>query len=527
MVFRKLLTMLAMGTLLPLLLSWVPLQGQGGDPPGYTLRPASGETGVNPDTRLEISFQQIPKLATRGKIRIMDASNDSVVDVLDLSIPPGPRNSRTPAPYDRMTYEAEENYLRENRDSSGRLFVPVPQEDIYQHTYIGGTLESDIYHFYPVLFHERVATICLHHRSLEYDKTYYVEVDPEVFTLKDGDFEGISGKRAWRFTTKEVPPSVEQPLLTVAGDGSGDFNTVLGAIEFIPEKHPDRKTIFIKNGRYEEMVYFRNKENISITGEDRDSVLICYANNGVFNPRPTGPREEMIERFRNRRAVFGIDHSNGIHLSNLTIQSLGDMPAQAEGLLVIGERNIVNNATIIGSGDALQATGTIYISNSSIKGFGDNVLGYGAVFFEGCDLISTYGPHMWVRNTRANHGNVFLNCTFSTVGDVETVIARAPSSPDYSFPYVEAVLLNCKLEGVRPEGWGRVGEEKEHIRYWEYNSTSLKDGSVIDISRRAPYSKQLTMERDSATIARYSDPAYILNGWEPDLTTFHATIRKE
>ena len=94
----------------------------------------------------------------------------------------GPKNSRMPAPYDSMVYEREVEFIKETTTEEGNRFIPAPLEDIYQHTYIGGYLESDVYHFFPVLIHDNVATISLHHRVLEYGKRYYVEIDPEVFT---------------------------------------------------------------------------------------------------------------------------------------------------------------------------------------------------------------------------------------------------------------------------------------------------------------------------------------------------------
>ena len=42
-------------------------------------------------------------------------------------------------------------------------------------------------------------------------------------------------------------------------DGTGDFNTVQSAIDFIPDHNPKRVTIFTKNGVYEEIVYFCNR----------------------------------------------------------------------------------------------------------------------------------------------------------------------------------------------------------------------------------------------------------------------------
>lgn len=288
-----------------------------------------------------------------------------------------------------------------------------------------------------------------------------------------------------------------------------------GAIDYIPEQNSEAKTIFIKNGRYEEIVYFRHKNNLTIIGEDREKTMICYANNGFFNPRPTGDRAEMIKRFRNRRSIFSIHNSNGTNLMNLSVVSIGTAPAQAEGLLVKGNEIMVQNVTVDASGDALQATGKIYMENVSIKGFGDNVLGYGAVFFKNCEFISTYGPHLWPRNTDKNHGNVLVNCKLWTVGDIEVTYSRAPVKKHYSFPYTEAVLIDCVVEGVKPEGWGKTDSTCIHSRCFEYNTVNLINGEPADVSQRAHYSRQLTWEQDSVLISNYRNPQFVLGGWTP------------
>lgn len=69
-----------------------------------TLFPAHGATGVNPDTPLRLGFPSPPALGTRGAIRVVDAVTAAPVDRLDMSIPPGPRNTRTRAPYDSLGY---------------------------------------------------------------------------------------------------------------------------------------------------------------------------------------------------------------------------------------------------------------------------------------------------------------------------------------------------------------------------------------------------------------------------------------
>ncbi len=468
---------------------------------GLVLYPENHLQHVNPDVRLRITFPSPPPLGNSGKISVYDAADDSLVDELDLSIPPGPKNNRTPSPYDTLTYNSIPDTM---------YTVNEPDLDpthVYQQNYIGGQTEADAYHFYPVLINENTATIHLHNNHLEYNKTYYVEIDPEVFPVSDGGFAGISGRTDWTFTTKTAPPSANSKRWVVSTDGKGDFDTVQGAIDTIPDNNSTPKTIFVKNGIYEEMVYFRNKANFTLLGEDREKVVIQYANNGVFNPSSG----------HNRRTVFGLQSSSDVNLINFSIISLGEPPAQAEGLCIKGERLQVHNVDITGSGDALQAVGTIYLSRSSILGFGDNVLSYGALFFDGCELGSTYGPHLWPRNTEENHGLVFLNSRFYSVGDVLTDIARSPTSGNYSFPYAEAVLLNCTLEGIRPGGWGAFAEDTSNIHLWEYNSVD-ENGDPIDVSQRVAWSRQLTMENDAQLIADYSDPAYVLGGWLPELS---------
>lgn len=476
----------------------------------YTLFPSNGEIEVNTDTRLILTFENQAVLGNSGKIFIYDAATDQLVDSLDMGIPPGPLNNRTPSPYDTITYSSIPNTV---------YSVYEPDTDsthVYQLKYIGDTTQADAFHFYPVFLNENVATICPHNNVLEYNKTYYIQIDSEVFPLEDNSFPGISGKTEWTFTTKVSPPPAETDQLFVSTDGSGDFSTIQGAIDYIPDDNPVHKTIFVKNGIYEEIIYFRNKENFTLLGEDRAKVIIQYANNGVFNYKDISPDPNLPGPDHYTRAVFAAHKSRDIKLINFTIISLGEPPAQAEGLLIKGERDQVHNVTIDGSGDALQASGTIYLSESSVKGFGDNVLGYGAVFFNRCEMISTYGPHLWVRNTDANHGNVFVNSILRTEGNVTVDIARAPTNHGIDYPYCEAVLINCKLEGVRSGGWGSVGPERENIHYWEYNSTNLEDGSSVDISNRVSYSMQLTMPEDSAIIANYSNPTFVLGGWTPE-----------
>ena len=145
----------------------------------------------------------------------------------------------------------------------------------------------------------------------------------------------------------------------------------------------------------------RNKANVTFRGEDREKVQVGYGNNSAFNPPMPGP---------SRRCAFSIYESTGIELTNFSITSYDY--GQAEGLLVYGSKNILSRMTITGSGDAINLRGPVYLTETRIVGDGDTILGVGPAFFNRCEIQSR-GPFMWIRNTEANHGNVFVNCTFS------------------------------------------------------------------------------------------------------------------
>jgi len=482
---------------------------------GFTRFPADRSTEVNPDTHLVLTFRSAPTLGKSGKIRIYDAATDKLVDTLDLSIPPGPTAGAggptapyTPVPYE---YVAGRRLTNANAVPGTPSGVAVPTSPNFQLTIIGGF--TDAFHFYPVIIHENVATIYLHNNLLEYSTTYYVQIDDGVLTVADGSFTGISG-RNWTFTTKGNPPAADATRLVVSADGTGDFNTVQGAIDFVPDRTPRRVTIFIRNGTYEEIVYFRNKTNLTFLGEDREKVVVQYANNEVFNPHPSNiSTNEWPGTFPSRRAAFMADNSSDIQLINFTIRNT--TRGQAEGLLLMGERNIVSHVTVVGSGDALQVNGPVYITDSLIVGDGDTILGRGPAFFNRTELQSG-GVFMWIRNTAANHGNVFLNSTFRKRGAVTTELARAPINNGRAYPNAEAVLINCVLEGISPVGWGAMGGDTTNMHYWEYNSTNASDGKPVDVSQRKPESRQLTLPKDAEIIANYSNPAYVL-GWSPEM----------
>ncbi len=479
------------------------------------LFPAPNTAGVNIDTHLVLTFDSQPVVGAKGLIKVFEQGTNRLVDCLDLSIPAGPTESRKnpAADYTKVPYQYKAtDFTNANTEPGTPSGTNGRDTARYQLNIIGHF--TDGFHFYPVIVHGNTATIYLHNNLLEYGKSYYVTIDDGAIAVPG--FRGFTTQNPWRFSTKSKA-SVAGRQIVVSADGKGDFNTVQGALDYIPDFTPavlqqtaedtgsvGRWHIFIRNGDYEEIVYFRNKRYVTIEGESREGVLVHYPNCEVFNPHPWEVKtNECVGTFPSRRASFMCDNGYGVTLMNLTLRT--DRYGQAEALLIMGVDNKVYNVTIDGSGDALQVNGPTYFENCKIIGIGDTVMGRGPAFFRGCTIVS--GAYITrPRNTEKNHGYVFVDCRFDGQGD-RAILGRAPSNATY--PAAETVLIDCVVENVIPEGWGPLEGDLSKVRMWEYNSRHA-DGTPVDVSRRHPASRQLDGAKDAALIEMYRNPFYVL-----------------
>ncbi len=475
-------------------------------PPQIAFFPSPGDTGINIDTQLSISFPQTPTIGTSGIIRIEDVATGELVDEIDMSIPPSPLPTGRFPP---NTNQAKIFAL--GRDS-------VMSD--YQVNAIGGV----DFHFFPVTIRDQTATIHPHNNRLEYGRTYRVTLTNGVLSAGDG-FAGVDQAADWTFTTKSASPPTDASSVTVAADGSGDFSTVQGALDFAPARNDTPLEILIKNGDYEEIVFVQDKSNIILRGESRDGVRIGYANNSAFNPPRGGP---------SRRPAVSFYNVADVQLSSLTINN--HFIGQAEALLVRGERVVLDNMTLNGSGDAFTTAGSIYMVDSSLRGDGDTILAYATLYCLRCK-ISSVGPFVWPRTPQGQHGNVFVDSTFTwldqplpwtisnenpdgvkTSGVLARLPRNGPASSAANFPHAEMVLINSQTTGVPPEGWGPIEDEPAFdwsgVHLWEHNTTDAT-GAKIDMSKRHPAARELTTPNDQELIDNYLNPAFVFGGWTP------------
>ncbi len=207
------------------------------------LLPANGATGVGYDTPLYVTFDRPPTLNNLGKILIFDATSATVVDTIDLS--QGSPQGRT----------------------------------------VGGVALNS----YPVIISGNTAAIYPHSGVMTSNKNYYITIDDGVFTDAAGAyFAGISNSVIWQFATKPTGPA-NPTNLVVATDGSGDFVTVQGAVDSVPNGNTNPVLINIRNGFYTEIVRLNSKNNVTFLGQDRQQTIIGYANNNNINPGSNAP----------------------------------------------------------------------------------------------------------------------------------------------------------------------------------------------------------------------------------------------
>jgi hypothetical protein len=428
--------------------------------------PANGSENICIDTPLYVTFDQSPVLGTAGTIGVYRADG-SLADSIDLADP----------------------------NSSKR--------------YIGGAQSGGVpypFNYYPVIITGNTAAIYLH-QSLDYGQTYYVTMDPGVFTDADGnDFPGISDPNTWRFSTKDSGPPPGTTALTVAADGSGDFCTVQGASDFVPQNNTQRVVIDVRSGTYTEIVYVRsNKAFITVDGEDRDQTVIQYANNNTFNGAVSG----------NFRALFGVDAPDFV-LANITLHNTTPHGgSQAEAFRGNNQRILLNHVNLMSYQDTLLLQGKGFVNDSYIEGDVDFMWGNGTVFFQNSELkaVTSNGYYTQIRNAQGVNGDVFVNCRLTRANDSITGSYLARIDPNV-FPYSQVVYINAAMDAhIRPVGWLlNNASEAPDVQFWEYHSTDL-DGNALDVSQRAPFSRQLT----DAEAALWSDPAYVLGGWVPNL----------
>jgi pectin methylesterase-like acyl-CoA thioesterase len=445
------------------------------------LSPAPRASNVPVDTLLQLRFDRAPVLGTGGSVRIFRAVDDALVDVIR------PRDE-----VDTIGFEGQQ-WKRVVRTS----LIRIDSAD-----------------------HGAIVTIHPHNERLAYGTDYYVAIDAGVLvgaTVKGQPFAGLGRGAGWRFRTRAAVPA--RPELTVDDGGPADFRTVQGALNHAMRTLPRAApvTIRIANGAYDELLYLRGKDRVTLRGESRGGVVIHATNNDGINPGSGLGQEALSPSSTGGRSLLLVEDADLLTLDTLTLKNTSlrvtSTGAQAEALYFNSAegRLVATNANFLSEQDTVQVKGYSWFYRTLIAGNVDFIWGYNhAALFEESEIRSvgdsaspgSGGYVVQARTVAANDpGFVFLNSRLThgpgpglAANDVPPGATWLARSPGTASTWDNVSYINCRIDGhVNPLGWAGAGVQRQPAPnpatagttsgWTEYGSMDLA-GRPLDLSTR-------------------------------------------
>ena len=448
------------------------ISGTGGvvAPPG-TLLPAPGDAAAHVDAPLVIAFDSAPTLGSSGKITVRRASDNGVVDTLDIGT--------TPSATDTQTAIARTNL---EIDALGLGAMPE-----------NAALARWVW-YRPVTLNGNAAVIRLHDNKLRPGTTYSVSIDAGVL---NGSINGVAfaGLANCSFTTRAAPSSFTD--VTVDDDGPADFRTLQGALNWVmancstgsPAANgcntgATAKRITLKNGVYRGFNILRRVNNLAIVGESRDGVVVGDENFESFNSgsgaTSTAPGTALTTSGRvpghrilgGGRSALLVENADLLTLENFTLENPHVRSAaydnQSEAIYFntsttpAAARLVAKQMNFLSQQDTLQLKGYVWVYRSLVAGNVDYIWGgVMAALFEECEIRTVLDPSssspgyiLQARATAGDKGFVFLNSTL-TAGAGVTQVYLARSGGTTGTTYIDHIAFVDTRMGphVLPVGW--------------------------------------------------------------------------
>lgn len=437
-----------------------------------TLAPANDATDLCWDTPLYLTFNVPPVLRTpgTGRIRIYNATNPATpVETLDMALNTSPH--------------------------------PVHAANIQPRVIAGQTINT-----YPVLITGSTAAIYPRPGVLTSNQTYFVTIEPGVFTDAAGAWHaGLLATNAWRFTTR---PGVSATALTnpvVAADGSGDFLTVQGALDFLPVAGPTRRVIDIQDGVYTELIVVA-KSNLTLRGQSRDGTILRYYNNANMNGS-TRTRMSLHVRAPDVALVSltatNITPKGGSQAEALFLESGGSAALRfiAYDCLFSSYQD-----TILGNSHDTPA----YFERCTIQGDTDYIWGGATMYFTNCELkmLSNGGHYANPSSSAGSNGMAFVNCRLVR----DPAVTSAFLGRTRGITNGNAAFIQC-LADAHVGGWAADALPTNSYRLWHHGVSNL----TATVNRDATITNSILLSSGDPLLALTLNASNWLYGWVPRL----------
>nr|WP_288834390.1 pectinesterase family protein [uncultured Flavobacterium sp.] len=291
-------------------------------------------------------------------------------------------------------------------------------------------------------------------------------------------------------TTKEDVKSYD---IVVDINGTGDFTTVQAALNSVTFLKTTETKIFIKKGVYKEKLELaKNKNNITLTGESKEGVILTYDNYSSKSDGAGGT-------YGTSGSASFIITADNFKAKNITFENSSGNVGQAVAVRIDGDKVIFDNCKFLGFQDTLYpraSTSRQYYKNCYIEGATDFIFGASTVIFDQCEIFAkTGGTYITAANTpQANpYGFVFLNCKLTTNSANNTYYLGRPWGN-----YARTVFVKCEMGAhIKAEGWHNWSKPEAEVTtfYGEYMST----GPGGNTASRVNWSHLLTLEQFTTT----------------------------
>lgn len=282
-------------------------------------------------------------------------------------------------------------------------------------------------------------------------------------------------------------------------NGTGDFTSLQQAIDSMPSGRTAPWLIFVKNGRYEELIRVpAEKSFIHLIGQDKDNVIITYKIN-CANPENENDSGREFSRITmgEKNCATMVVSSSDFYAENISFENSWGVEEksgpQALALRMEGDRSAFYNCRFRSFQDTWMTStkglnDRTYATDCWIEGAVDYFYGGGNAYVENSTFYNVRSGSVIVAPSHkegTKWGYIFNNCIVDgnqAAADGKSKLGR----PWHHGPI--AVYMNTTIKiPLHPEGWTDMGPAAK--LFAEYNSRDA-DGNPVDLSQRRTWYKQ-------------------------------------
>ncbi|KAF7804952.1 putative pectinesterase 53 [Senna tora] len=276
--------------------------------------------------------------------------------------------------------------------------------------------------------------------------------------------------------------------ISVAQDGTADFNTITQALDTIPPRNTRRVVVSIGPGVYREKIVIpRNKAFITLEGDARDPPTIT----GNDTASVTGRDGTPLGTFQSATVAVDANYfiALNIKFENRAAHEVGKVGGQGVALRISGTKAAFYNCSFYGDQDTLyDHKGLHYFNNCFIQGSVDFIFGSGRSLYENCYLNSISKKVASITAQKRTNASLESGFSFKNsviTGSGQVYLGRAwgdYSRVVFSYTYMDKIVV--------PQGWSDWGDQKRDFRvyYAEYKCS----GPGANFTARVPWAHILS-----------------------------------